>query len=173
MKYLAQCIFAIGIIFGSTTSAQSKVISSSSDHFTLRHEVVTELTTEQVWDRLIVPSTWWAPDHTYSGKSENLSLELKPGGLWAEKWQSGSVKHGEVIFVKHRKQLRLNAPFGPLQEKAVTDVWTITLTAQENGTLITFDEVATGSSVSKLDELALAVDFVKNEAIKRLAASPK
>ncbi len=153
--------------------ASGKIISSSSEQFTLRHEAISKLPLEDLWKILIEPAKWWAADHTYSGNSNNLSLELKPGGLWQEIWDDGSVKHGEVIYVKHQEQLRLNAPFGPLQEKAVIDVWTITLTPHQEGTMIVFDEVVTGSGISKLDELAPAVDYVKNEAITRLSLVKK
>ena len=67
--------------------------------------------------------------------------------------------------------LRLEAPFGPLQGMGVTVTWTITLVPDEEtgGTRIVFDEIANVSSHSGLDQLALAVDRVKTEAVQRLA----
>ena len=44
----------------------------------------------------------------------------------------------------------------------------ITIMPAENGTVVTFDEIATGPPTAKLDELAPAVDFVKGEAMRRL-----
>ena len=67
--------------------------------------------------------------------------------------------------------LRLDAPFGPLQEMAVKDVWTITVTPEGDGSKIVFDEVVNGSAASDLEEMAKAVDFVKQEAIGRLAGT--
>jgi uncharacterized protein YndB with AHSA1/START domain len=152
-----------------STPAQSKIIKSEPDHFTLRHEAVSELAPNQIWRRLKNPASWWHPDHTYSGSAQNLRIKLKAGGVWREDWRDGSVVHGTVLYVKKGEVLRLDAPFGPLQQMAVKDVWTITVTPKGDGSKIVFDEVVNGTDESNLEEMATAVDFVKEEAIQRLA----
>lgn len=150
--------------------AQSEVITSSPDHFTLKLEAETELSPDEVWARLIEPKDWWQSDHSYSGDATNLSLDPHPGGLWREDWDGGSVWHGTVLQAQPGKVLSLQAPFGPLQPLAVNAVWTISLTPSETGgTTIRFDHVTNGTSSSGLDRLAPAVDFVKSEALKSLA----
>ena len=151
--------------------AKAEVISSAPDHFTLKLEADTNLTPEQVWDRLIVPSEWWQSDHTYSLDANNLSLDPQAGGLWREDWDGGSVWHGTVLQAQPNKSLALSAPFGPLQGLAVTSIWTITLTPLEEsgGTKITFDHVTNGTEASRLDQMAPAVDFVKSAALASLA----
>ena len=161
---------ALGVGLGLMGCASADVVSSAPDHFTLKLEAETELSTDEVWARLIEPKTWWLPDHTYSGDSANLSIDPVAGGLWREDWEGGSVWHGSVLRAEPGKVLVLNAPFGPLQGMAVTSVWTISLDAQETGgTKITFDHVTNGSSASSLDAVAPAVDFVKSEALESLA----
>jgi len=164
-------IFALTTAFLASSPAHAKVVNSTPDHFTLKHEAISTIPPKALWKKLIKPQTWWHPDHTYSGSSKNLSLKAKAGGLWKEVWPEGSVIHGQVLYIKKGQQLRLSAPFGPLQEMAVTDIWTITISPHENGSKIVFDEVANGTAASGLDELAKAVDFVKQEAIERLADS--
>ena len=153
--------------------AAAEVVSASPDHYTLRQQGASPLAPDALWARLIEPASWWHPDHTYSGDSANLSLKAKAGGVWREDWDGGSVFHGEVLMARKGKTLRLDAPFGPLQEMGVSVVWTITLTPDEEtgGTTVTFDEIANGTAASKLDELAPAVDFVKTEAMARLTAA--
>ncbi|UTW59222.1 SRPBCC domain-containing protein [Kordiimonas sp. SCSIO 12603] len=151
-----------------STAAAAEIVEAKSDRYVLKQEATSSMSAEDLWARLIKPETWWHPDHTYSGRSENLSLDLQAGGLWREDWDGGSVSHGTVIYVKPGSTLRMNAPFGPLQEMAVNVVWTITLTSTEDGTKVTFDEIANGTEGAALDKLAPAVDFVKTEAIKRL-----
>lgn len=150
--------------------SQAEIIAASGDHYTLKHQAESSLSPDEIWTRLGDPASWWHPDHTYSGSSDNLTITLEAGGLWREDWEGGSVAHGEVVYFQEGKQLRLNAPFGPLQALGVTTIWTITLEPTETGTLITFDEVSNGSAASNLDEMAQAVDYVKAEAITRLAA---
>jgi hypothetical protein len=64
--------------------------------------------------------------------------------------------------------IRLDAPFGPLQDKAAYVIWTSVLAPHDGGTKVTFTEIANGAQNSALDELAPAVDYVKTEAITRL-----
>ena len=155
-----------GVLLASPATAD--VIKSAPDHFTLKQEGISALSPDDLWNRLIDPASWWHPDHSYSGKSEHFSLDLKAGGLWLEKWDGGAVAHGEVLYFKNGEQLRLDAPFGPLQEIGVKAVWTITLSPHEDGTRVVFDEIVNGTEHSGLDKLAPAVDYVKTEAMSRL-----
>ncbi len=151
-----------------TADGIAEVVSSSETHFLLSHQAVSTLSPEAQWEKLIHPERWWHPDHTYSGKAENLSLDLRPGGLWAEHWDGGSVSHGTVMYVSDGKVLRLNAPFGPLQQAGAYSVWTITVKAQGEGSMVVFDEVVSGPPTANLAQLATAVNGVKAEAIRRL-----
>lgn len=148
---------------------QAEIIGASDTHFVLHHEASSTLKPNALWQRLIQPATWWHPDHTYSGRAVNLSLKAEAGGLWRETWEGGSVTHGTVVFVKEGEVLRLNAPFGPLQELGAYTIWTITISPTANGSTVVFDEVSTGPPSAKMAEIAKAVDYVKGEAIKRLS----
>jgi len=152
--------------------ASAEIVSATADHYTLRHEAVSDLGVEETWERLIQPETWWHPDHTYSGNAEHLWLNPNAGGPWMESWEGNVVEHGRVLSILENRMLRLDAPFGPLQGLGVQVVWTITLEADpaNGGTKIVFDEVANGSSQSGLAQIAPAADMVKQQAIERLAA---
>lgn len=160
---------ALGLAM-AVPGAGAEIVSSASDHYRLKHEAVSELTPDALWQRLVHPEDWWHPDHTYSGDAAHLSLDPTAGGLWREDWAGGSVVHGSVLYAEPGHVLRLDAPFGPLQQMAVEVVWTITLSPEGEGTRIVFEEIASGSSASGLDAIAPAVDGVKAEAIARLAA---
>ncbi len=149
-------------------AANADVIEAEADHYVLKQEATSPLSPKDIWARLIDPASWWHPDHTYSGSAENLSLSAEAGGLWREDWEGGSVVHGTVVLVNRGAQLRLDAPFGPLQAIGAKTTWTITIAPDGDGSKVTFDEIAYAAAASKLDALAPAVDFVKTEAIKRL-----
>lgn len=166
-KNLALFLALAAVLVGAPASAE--IVSSSDTHFVLRHEATSPLPADQLWARLIEPQTWWHPDHTYSGDANNLSLDLQAGGLWREDWQDNSVAHGEVLFVDAGRVLRLNAPFGPLQGLGAYTIWTITITPQDNGSTIVFDEISSGPATADMAEIAKAVDYVKGEAIRRLS----
>ncbi len=161
---------AIGLLghIGFAKTTRAEIVSSSENHFELRHVAPSNRSAESMWQRLLQPASWWHPDHTYSGSSTNLSLDPRAGGLWLEEWPGGSVAHGEVVYVKEGNVLRLNAPFGPLQELGAYTIWTITVTATDGGSQVVFDEISHGPVTADMAEIAKAVDYVKGEAIRRL-----
>ncbi|MEO1661663.1 MAG: hypothetical protein AAFR51_11790 [Pseudomonadota bacterium] len=161
---------ACAVFMSSALTAHSEIVTAAPDHFTLRLEAQSELTPSEIWARLVEPAQWWQADHTYSGNADNLSLDPQAGGLWREDWDGRSVWHGTVLQAHPEESLVLSAPFGPLQGRAVTSIWTITLSETEaGGTQIVFDHVTNGTTASDLDTLATAVDYVKSEALKSLA----
>lgn len=171
---LSPLIIFIFVAWLCAETTRAEVISSSPSHYVLKHTSTSMMPPNLVWQRLIKPNEWWHPDHTYSGSSDNLSLDLQAGGLWREDWDSGSVLHGQILMFQKEKTLVINAPFGPLQGMGVNVIWTISLSSniEENkigGTQITFSEIANGNDTSKLNEVAPSVDFVKQQAIERLS----
>ncbi|MEM6775926.1 MAG: SRPBCC domain-containing protein [Pseudomonadota bacterium] len=168
MKRLGDLVLMCAI--GVTAPAHAEVVSASDSHFTLRHDGHTSRSVEDTWQRLIRPSSWWDPRHSYSGDAANISLELEVGGLWREDWDGGSVAHGTVLFIDEEKTLRLEAPFGPLQGMGAYVVWTITLEAAEEGTNVVFEESAIGPAGANYQAMAEAVDGVKTEAMRNLTA---
>lgn len=170
---MKRLLVALSVAAVMTGAAAAEVIAADASHYTLRHEAHSDLDPKALWARLIRPQDWWSSDHTYSGDAANLALTAKAGGLWQETWEGGSVEHGRVLAVQEGKQLRLDAPFGPLQGMGVTVIWTISIAADEDsgGSRVVFDEIANGSAASGLDKIAPAVDGVKSEAIQRLTAS--
>ncbi len=168
MKHIVAAAILVSLIV-SPSFARAEIVAASDTHFVLRHEAVSTLEAEQLWERLVRPATWWHPDHTYSGDSANLTLDATAGGLWREDWEGGSVSHGRVLYVKQGEQLRMEAPFGPLQGLGAYTIWTITITAVETGSKVVFEEVSTAPPGTDMAEMAKAVDFVKGEAIQRLA----
>ena len=163
MAAVAACSLAL-----SVGAARAEVVDSGPAHFRLRLEARSDDAPAAVWARLIDPSQWWSDDHTYSGDADNLSLDCGAGGLWSETWDGGAVAHGVVLACMEGRLLRLEAPFGPLQELGVAAVWTIGLAPDGEGTAVTFDFVANGGPASGLDALAPAVDAVKGAALRSL-----
>ena len=66
------------LLLASSATAHAEVLAAAPDHYELKQEAVSTLTPGELWDRLIHPEVWWHPDHTFSGASEHLSLDLSP-----------------------------------------------------------------------------------------------
>ncbi|MEO0367366.1 MAG: hypothetical protein AAF197_01125 [Pseudomonadota bacterium] len=141
-------LIGLSIMLLCTQFAGAAVKSKSADQYHLMHTAESNLSAEDLWQRLLRPQDWWDDSHTYSGNADNLSLQPVAGGHWLEKWGENSVVHGQVMLVLDGKQLRLTAPFGPLQGLGVSVVWTITIEPQGEGSIVTFEEIASGTPAS-------------------------
>jgi uncharacterized protein YndB with AHSA1/START domain len=159
-------------LFFLPAAAAAEVVATSPSGFSLRHETLSEQSVEEVWDRLMQPSAWWDPNHTYSGDAENLSMGNEAGAYWREDWEEGSVIHGQLLLVRRKEELVLSAPFGPLLPIAATCRWTIRLRRLEDGsTAISSTHLVTGPVGSGVEALAGPVDEVIGANLERLAAA--
>lgn len=163
---------AIGLAPVSTVG-QAAVLAAGAGGFTVREEVQFAGTPALAWQHLIDVGSWWNPEHTYSGKSSNLSITLGPGpgGCWCEKLDNGGfVRHLEVVLVIPQKTLRLSGGLGPLQAMGTSGALTFTLRSETPGTTTVVAEYAVaGYSREGMTELAGAVDGVLGEAMGRFA----
>lgn len=160
-----------GLLTALAPLAGAEVVSSSDTSYVLRHEANAEMPPAELWERLVNPASWWSAEHSYSGDADNLSLDLRAGGLWQETWDNNAVAHGQILTILEGQVLRLEAPFGPLQAMGAYVIWTITLKPDGEGTLVVFDEIANAPVGSNLALVAPAVDGVKTAAIESLTAA--
>ena len=112
---------------------------------------------------------WWDREHTYSGSSANLRLELVPGGCFCERIPKtgGGVEHMHVAFVDPGKQIVMTGALGPLLYQATTGVMDVRVTTIAGGSQVTLDYKVAGFANGGADKLAPAVDGVLAEQMKR------
>ena len=114
--------------------------------------------------------SWWNSAHTWSGNASNMSLDMRAGGCFCERWGGNSVVHGQVTFVQQDAVLRMQAGLGPLHAMAVNGVLTFTTKAAGEKTALDLTYRVAGNADSGLDQLASAVDKVLDEQLTRLAS---
>lgn len=167
------CLFA-----GLCLPAFSEPVASASDGFQIRLERGSEISPEEVFEKIGDLPSWWSSAHTYSGDAANLELNsMDPGGIWLETWEDGKVEHGRVIarFTQEDTQtIRFNAAFGPLQDIAANGVLTISVSPETDPdtpeqSQILFSYHVTGASYQKLENWAGPVDQVLTQQIDNLA----
>jgi uncharacterized protein YndB with AHSA1/START domain len=148
--------------------AHAEVKESSADAFFLSYEGPLAAPTAKAYGDIVQIGKWWNSEHTYSGKSVNLTLKPDAGGCFCERWKDGSVEHGEVLMAMPGKVLRLRTALGPLQERALTGILTFWLRNEDSATTLTVEYRVNGASVSGLDQLAPNVDEVLGDQVARL-----
>jgi len=148
--------------------AHAEVKESSADAFLLAYEGAVAAPTANAYADIVQIGKWWDSEHTYSGKSANLTLKPDAGGCLCERWKDGSVEHGEVLMAMPGKMLRLRTALGPLQERALTGILTFFLKNENSATTLTVEYRVNGASASGLDQLAPSVDDVLGAQVDRL-----
>jgi uncharacterized protein YndB with AHSA1/START domain len=148
--------------------ARAEVKESDPGAFFLTYDGTLAASTTKAYADIVQIGRWWDSEHTYSGKSANLSIKAEAGGCFCERWKDGSVEHGQVLMAMPGKVLRLRAALGPLQERALTGILTFWLRNENSATTLTVEYRVTGTSASGLDQLAPSVDQVLGAQIERL-----
>lgn len=148
--------------------AHAEVKESSADAFFLTYSGTVAAPTAKTYADIVQVARWWDSEHTYSGKSANLTIKPEAGGCFCEKWKDGSVEHGEVLMAMPGKVLRIRTALGPLQERALTGILTFWVKNDDSTTTLTVEYRVNGANASGLDQLAPSVDDVLGTQLDRL-----
>ena len=120
-------------------AAQAEVVNTNASGFRLKSVVQIKASPERVYQAIGEIGRWWDPAHTYSGRSENLSIVLQAGGCWCESVPpGGSVQHGVVVLASPALgMIRADAPLGPLQDEGVSAALLFQTKSKDGGTELT------------------------------------
>jgi uncharacterized protein YndB with AHSA1/START domain len=169
MRFSVIAILTVGL--AAATAVRADVVSVDSAGFQVKNILTINSTPDKVYAALPNIGQWWNPEHTYSGKSANLSLQARAGGCFCETLPNGgSVQHMVVIYAAPGRGLRLNGALGPLQTEAATGVLTLSLKAKGNATELTEIYTVGGWTKGGWSSLAPTVDAVLLDQITRLKA---
>jgi hypothetical protein len=162
---------ALIVIFATAVAGmKAEVIESSETGFLSRNEAVINAAPLEVYGALIDRiAGWWDPAHTFSGDSQNLSIEPKPGGCFCERLpDNGGVRHLTVVFLSPGKEVRLTGALGPLQQSGLAGSMTWKLSAEGGTTKVELSYSVGGYHRGGLRGLASPVDSVLRGQLLRL-----
>ena len=162
MRYLA----AIALLAASPAGAE--VVNASPNGFEVRQTVNLVVAPNVAFAAFGDLPGWWDPQHTYSGKSSNLSLDMTPGGCFCERFpDGGGIEHMHVIYVEPGKHVILTGALGPLLYEATTGVMDVMVKSGAGGSQLVLDYRVAGFAKGGADKLAAGVDAVLGEQMKR------
>jgi len=150
-------------------TAAATVTGSTADGFIIEHSFEVRAGAASTYQTFIEKiGTWWSPEHTYSGKSQNMAIDARPNGCFCERWGTGAgILHMTVLYVDPNKTIRFSGGLGPLQEMAVSGVMTVDFSEQGNRTKVLFKYAVSGRAALELDKIAPLVDQVLVEQMTR------
>jgi len=146
------------------------VIDKAASGFSLEITELTGATPAAAYQQFLKVSDWWLADHTWFGKSENLSIEPKAGGCLCEIDGDRQVMHLQVALVLPDSEIQFLGGLGPLQSMGVYGAMTWKFTPDPKGSKITLTYHVTGFTPAGLDHLAAVVDKVLHDQVNALVA---
>ena len=159
------------------TSAAGEVVSSSNNAFDLRRTVELRVPPDTAFDDFAQIARWWDDDHSYSGKSANLSLQLRPGGCFCEALpRGGGVEHMRVSYVAPGERLVMTGSLGPLLYEATSGVMDVRVERTSRGSRLTLNYRVAGFANGGAAKLAPLVDGVlagQLERYRKYAGRPR
>lgn len=159
------------VLVASATPATAEVVTASPNGFHIRHSLDIAVPPAEAYRAFGNVARWWSPDHTYSGSSANLSMDLKAGGCFCERLPNGGgIEHLRVTYVDPEKRAVLTGSLGPLLFEATSGALDVQWKPAGEGTRFTFDYKVAGFASGGADKLAPLVDQVLAEQVKRYAA---
>jgi hypothetical protein len=163
MKYLA----AIALLAASPAAAE--VVSASPNGFEVRETVTLVVPANVAFGSFSEIADWWDPEHTYSGDSKNLTLNLSPGGCFCERFpKGGGIEHMHVTYLEPGKRIVFSGALGPLLYEATSGVMNVEIKTAAGGSQLTLDYRAAGFFNGGAEKLAPQVDEVLAGQLKRL-----
>jgi uncharacterized protein YndB with AHSA1/START domain len=170
MKMLIAAGTALALL--SAGVARAEVVDARPNGFEVRHQVVIAAPASAVWATLVTPSKWWAPAHTWSGSSANLSLGAASGGCFCERLPNGgSVLHMTTAYAAPGQKLVLTGALGPMQSSGASGALTFLLAEKDGATTVTVTYDVGGYFRGGLDKIAGGVDGVLGQQIAGLKAA--
>jgi uncharacterized protein YndB with AHSA1/START domain len=158
--------------------ASAEVLNAGEHGLEIRHVVNLVIPQPIAFAALGQVNQWWGKDHTYSGDSGRMSLQLRPGGCWCESLDNGGgIEHMRVTYIQPGERVVLTGSLGPLLYEATTAVMDIKVDRIAGGSRVTMNYRAAGFAKGGAAGMAPLVDQVLGEQMKRFrvyaAAAPK
>lgn len=147
----------------------AQVQSAGANGFEVRvSKTLAKSTTESCQAFVNDIGKWWSSDHTWSGNSENLSLDLERCVFIEKLADGGFCRHLELAHYEPGKLIRLTGGLGPLKEMGLDGTMTIRFSEKEGKTLIDAKYAVHGYSPDGFDALSSVVHRVLDQQLERL-----
>ncbi len=151
--------------------ASAEVVSAGPNGFEVQQVVNLVVPQPSAYAAFGEVGRWWGKDHTYSGDSARMSLQLRPGGCFCEPLEGGGgIEHMRVTYLKPGEEILLTGSLGPLLYQATAGVMDVKFERIAGGTRVTLNYRAAGFAKSDGDKMAPLVDQVLAEQMKRFRA---
>jgi hypothetical protein len=161
----------LALALASPHAANAEVKTAGVAGFVLEDRVEITASADEALHTVLDVARWWSPQHTYSGRAENLSIEARPGGCWCERLEGGGfVRHMELAALLPGRAVRFTGGLGPLLALGASGTLSFTVQPGAPGRVsVTASYAVSGFQPDGFAALAAAVDGVLGEQLARYA----
>lgn len=160
--------FPLIVLSITAAPASAEVVSASPNGFHVRQTAPMVVPPPAAFTAFGRVGSWWSGEHTYSGKSANLSMALTLGGCFCERLDGGGgIEHLRVSYIDPGKRVVLTGSLGPLLYEATAGVMDVQFERIAGGTKVTMDYRVAGFANGGAEKMAPLVDSVLAEQFKR------
>jgi hypothetical protein len=161
--------FLILLAVATASPAAAEVTSSGPTSFEVQRKAVVAAAPAAVFAQIGRVGEWWNLEHSYSGKAENMHVDLRAGGCFCETFgQGASIEHMRVIYADPATGIRMQGGLGPLQSEAVIGTLSWSFKPVAGGTELTQSYAAAGNFKAGGERMAPIVDQVLGDQFDRL-----
>jgi hypothetical protein len=163
LKYVAPLMF-----LALPMPAAAEVVSASDHGFEVQQSVNLVIPQPKAFAAFGQIAQWWNKEHTYSGDTARMSLQLRPGGCFCETLDGGGgVEHMRVALVRPGEQVVLTGGLGPLLYQATAGVMDVKVERIAGGSRVIMNYRAAGFANGDAAKFATLVDQVLGDQMKR------
>ncbi len=149
-------------------TAPAEVTQSGPGGFSVRHALETAAAADAVYAQIGRIGEWWNPEHSWSGKAENLRLDVDRRCFCEKLPNGGFVEHLRIVYLAPGETIRFDGALGPLQSMAASGRMEWRIEGAGAGSRVTFTYHVFGDPAAGLEGIAPAVDGVIGEQLARL-----
>lgn len=158
--------------------AAAAVLSADDHGFEIQNSVNLVVPQELAYASFGQIGQWWNKEHTYSGDSTRMSLQMRPGGCFCEPLDNGGgIEHMRVTYLQPGERIVMTGSLGPLLYEATSGVMDVKIERIAGGSRVTMNYKAAGFAKGGAAAMAPLVDQVLADQLKRYrvyaAAAPK
>jgi hypothetical protein len=161
-------LMLLGLSALIVTPASAEVLSADPHGFEISQSVNLVIPQPKAFVAFGQVGQWWNKEHTYSGDSLRMVLQMRPGGCLCESFaDGGGIEHMRVTYVQPGEQIVLTGSLGPLLYQATTGVMDVKVERIAGGSRVTMNYRVAGFAKGNGLELAPQVDQMLGDQMKR------
>ena len=157
------------VLLFCSSGISAAVVDQQERYFAIKINQALAVSAEELNAQILQIDEWWNPDHTYTGDSNNLYIDLEKECFCERLPYGGYVNHLSLVYYQPGVLFRFVGGLGPLQSIPMNGVLELRIKPVSETQSLLEVSYLVGSNSPGLKNWAGPVNRVISEQISRLA----